>query len=334
MRGRDFLKEKAGWIIILLIQMLLVALIGTALGVHAFFGGSTVFLEMVVLTVMWVCEYQKKSAFYGELFHNLEELDKKYLITEMVRRPEFLEGQLFYDALYDIDKSMNERVGDMGRLVREFKDYVEMWIHEIKIPISALSLMNYNEKIDIGSYRLQVGKISQYVEQILYYVRADAPRKDYLMKECRLDQLINEVLLEHKEELIHGHFKIAKENTEVTVVSDAKWIKFMLGQIISNSVKYQKPSKPYIGFSVEEDSGIVRLSVEDHGIGVAAGDIQRVFEKSFTGENGRKVTASTGMGLYICRKMCEKLGHRIWLESEEGKFTKITIEFGRDDYYL
>lgn len=334
MRGSDFLKEKAGWIAILLVQMLLVALIGAALGVHAFFWGSAVFLETVVLAVMWVSEYQKKNAFYGQLFQNLDELDKKYLITEMVRRPEFLEGQLFYDALYEIDKSMNERVGDMGRLVREFKDYVEMWIHEIKIPISALSLMNYNEKIDIGSYRVQVAKISQYVEQILYYVRADAPQKDYLMKKCRLDQLINEVLLEHKEELIEGHFKIEKENTEVTVVSDAKWIKFVLGQIINNSVKYQKPSQPYIGFSAEEDSGMVRLSVEDHGIGICSGDIQRVFEKSFTGKNGRKVTASTGMGLYICRKMCEKLGHRIWLESEEGQFTRVTIEFGRDDYYL
>lgn len=334
MRGSEFFKEKAGWIVILLVQMLLVALIGAALGVHAFFWGSAVFLEIVVLAVMWVSEYQKKNAFYGKLFQSLEELDKKYLITEMVSKPEFLEGQLFYDALYDIDKSMNERVGDMGRLVWEFKDYVEMWIHEIKIPISALSLMNYNEKIDIGSYRVQVAKISQYVEQILYYVRADAPQKDYLMKKCRLDQLINEVLLEHKEELIHGRFKIEKENTEVTVVSDAKWIKFILGQIINNSVKYQKPVQSYLGFSVEEDSGTVRLSVEDHGLGICSGDIQRVFEKSFTGENGRRVTASTGMGLYICRKMCEKLGHRIWLESEEGKYTRVTIEFGRDDYYL
>lgn len=334
MRGRDFLKEKAGWIAILLLQMLLIALIGFALEVHAFFWGSALFLEAVILAVMWVSEYQKKNAFYRELFQSLEELDKKYLITEMVRKPEFLEGILFYDALYDINKSMNESVGDMGRLVREFKDYVEMWIHEIKIPISALSLMNYNEKIDIGSYRLQVAKISQYVEQILYYVRADAPQKDYLMKKCRLDQLINEVLLEHKEELIEGHFRIEKENTEVTVVSDAKWIKFMLGQIINNCVKYQKPSKAYIGFSVEEDSGMARLTVEDHGIGICAGDIQRVFDKSFTGENGRKVTASTGMGLYICRKMCEKLGHRIWLESEEGKYTRVMIEFGRDDYYL
>lgn len=334
MRGRDFLKEKAGWITILLLQMLLVALIGFALKVHTFFWGSVVFLETVVLVVMWVSEYQKKKVFYGKLFYNLEELDKKYLITEMVRKPEFLEGQLFCDALYDIDKSMNERVGDMERLVREFKDYVEMWIHEIKIPISALSLMNYNEKIDIGSYRLQVSKISQCVEQILYYVRADAPQKDYLMKKCQLNQLINEVLLEHKEELIESRFKIEKENTEVTVVSDAKWIKFMLGQIINNSVKYRKPSKPYIGFFVEEDSDVVRLSVEDHGFGICSGDILRVFEKSFTGANGRKVTASTGMGLYICHKMCEKMGHRIWLESEEGKFTRVTIEFGRDHYYL
>lgn len=218
--------------------------------------------------------------------------------------------------------------------MREFKDYVEMWIHEIKLPISAVSLMNHNEEMDFRSYRQQLDKISQLVEQILYYVRADTPQKDYLMKRCCLEEIINEVLLEHKDVLITGKFTIQKKDTGVFVVSDAKWIKFMLGQLIHNSVKYKRGASGYLGFQAVEEDGSVTLIVEDHGIGVPASDVRRVFEKSFTGENGRKTAASTGMGLYICRKMCGKLGHEIWMEAAEGEWTKVMIRFGKDGYYL
>ena len=229
---------------------------------------------------------------------------------------------------------MNEWVGERERSVKEFKDYVEMWIHEIKLPISALSLMNYNEKTDIRLYRPQIDKISHYVEQILYYVRADAPQKDFLMKRCCLKKLIQEVLLEHKEVLITGKFSIEQKGTEAFVVSDAKWITFILGQLVNNSIKYQKGENGYLGFEVEETDDNVVLSIEDHGIGVPASDLKRVFDKSFTGENGRRVASSTGMGLYICRKMCKKLGHEIWMESRQGEFTRVIIRFGKDQYYV
>ena len=108
----------------------------------------------------------------------------------------------------------------------------------------------------------------------------------------------------------------------------------MLGQLIHNSVKYKRGASGYLGFQAVEEDGSVTLIVEDHGIGVPASDVRRVFEKSFTGENGRKTAASTGMGLYICRKMCGKLGHEIWMEAAEEEWTKVMIRFGKDGYYL
>lgn len=334
MRAKDFLRDKTVFLCCFVLQLLLVLLFGLAFQVNLSYLGFVIFLELALVIPFMIHEYRQKQRFYRRMYQELGELDKKYLITEMIEVPNFVEGQIFCDALYEIDKSMNERVVDMENSVKEFKEYVEMWIHEIKLPLSALSLMNYNDKVNDKSFQRQMNKISNYVEQILFYARADTPQKDYLLKELSLEQEINGVLQEQKELLIGGHFTIEKENTHIRVVSDAKWLRFMLGQIIGNSVKYKQGDSGWIKFSVTEDSKSVRLSVEDHGIGIKSEDLENVFDKSFTGKNGRKVMTSTGMGLYICKKMCQKLGHKIQMESEEGKYTRVSIWFGKDTYYM
>ncbi len=331
---KSYLWEKMGWIVGILIQLAVVIALGRLFRANSFYIGTIVFFELVIL-ISYVCyNFYKKQKFYNDLLTKLNELDKKYLITEMIRQPGFLEGEILCEILYEAGKSMNEWVSGRERSVKEFTDYVEMWIHEIKLPISALSLMYYNEKADMQNCRRQVDKISHYVEQILYYVRADNPQEDFLMKKCSMKEMVHEVLLEQKETLIAEKFTIAQKDMDAFVVSDTKWVKFMLGQIIGNSIKYKKGGQGYLGFEVTETDDCVILSVEDHGIGVPAADISRVFDKSFTGSNGRQVAASTGMGLYICRKMCEKLGHEIWMESEEGSYTRVLIRFGKDRYYL
>ncbi len=334
MNGKKYWKERAGWIVAALLQMALIIGLGLALQINKSYILLVVFWELFVLIRYEISQFHKRHVFYQDLYRKLEELDKKYLLTEMIEEPGFFEGDLLCDVLYESHKSMNEHVGVSERSMWDFKEYVELWIHEIKLPISALSLMSYNENMDFKAYQRQVEKVSQHVERILYYVRADAPEKDFAMKKCSLDQMINTVLKEHKEVLIAEHFTIEKTGTDVSVVSDAKWVQFMLGQMIHNSVKYKRGEAGYLGFSVEEEERSVVLTVEDHGIGVAAGDVKRVFDKSFTGENGRKVAASTGMGLFICRKMCHKLGHEIWMESQEGAWTRVKVRFGKDDYYF
>lgn len=334
MKAGDYIREKSGWLICFAVQLLLVVLFGKAFQIHTPYLILVVFLEVIPFVIVLGMDYQRRSKFYNDMFGKLNELDKKYFLAEMVKKPGFLEGDILCDTLYEAGKAMGERVGEMECSVSEFKEYVEMWIHEIKLPISAISLMNYNGKADFPRYAKQINKISYYVEQILYYTRADAPQKDFLMKKCSLEPLINSVLLENKDILIEENFTIEKENTAVGIISDAKWVQFMLGQIVNNSIKYKRGKKGYLKFAAREEKDRVLLSVEDHGIGVKESDRERVFEKSFTGENGRKVAASTGMGLYICRKMCRKLGHEIWMESEEGVFTRVILCFGKNDYYF
>ncbi|MCM1244015.1 MAG: ATP-binding protein [Roseburia sp.] len=315
-------------------QLFLVITLGIAFQVTRAYVISVVFLEIFVVIFIMGIDFRKKSVFYNDMLDKLEGLDKKYLIMEMIQKPGFLEGDIFCDAVYESGKAMNEQVVGMENSVCEFKEYIETWIHEIKLPISALSLMDYNERKEGQAYREQVRRISNYVEQILYYTRADAPQNDFLMKKCRVEQLVNSVLQANRDLLIGEKFTIEKENTDVCIRSDAKWVQFMLGQIVSNSVKYKGDKPGYLKFSASEDKDCVMFSVEDHGIGVKAGELERVFEKTFTGENGRKTASSTGMGLYICRKMCRKLGHEIWMESEEGRFTRVVLRFGKDNYVI
>lgn len=334
MKLRDYLRDRAGWIAGILFELIIILVFGMVIQINTSYLTAIALFQIFTVVCLMGFEFQKKQAFYNDVLRKLDELDKKFLLTEMIRKPGFLEGDFFCDVLYEANKSMYEHVSDQEQSVRDFKDYVEMWIHEIKLPISALSLMNYTENMNFRSFRQQVDKISHYVEQILYYVRADTPQNDFLMKECKLEELLNEILIEHKDVLISEKFTISKKNTDISVISDAKWVTFMIGQLLNNSIKYKKGETGFLGFEASDEERSVTFSIEDHGIGVASEDVKRVFEKSFTGKNGREVAASTGMGLYICRKMCEKLGHEIWMESKKGEYTKVFIRFGKDGYYL
>lgn len=300
----------------------------------------SVILWSLVL-VNFLMEYVKRRSFYKDLFGKLAGLDQKYLITEMLESPGFLEAELFCAALYEIDKSMKERINEIEEVQREFKEYVELWIHEIKVPIATLSCMNYNGNIDLSKQSRQLDKLSYYVEQILFLSRADHSQKDYLMKPVVPEQVVNQVIRSNKELLLENKIRIEKDMLSEPVMTDAKWLEFMVGQIVNNSIKYlvckydgkNREEIPCIRFCQTACGGKMQLIIEDNGIGVCRQDLPRVFEKTFTGENGRKITGATGMGLYICKKLCDKLGHRIWMESEEGKYARIGLEFGTDEFY-
>ena len=295
-------------------------------------------LTIVLLTgetLIFGYEFYKKRKFYKEFDALLKELEPKYLITEMVSSPDFFEGRFMMEALYDINKSMLDNINIIEKRYTDFKEYLEMWIHEIKVPISALGLMNYNKNTDLPKQKLQIDKMKYYVEQILFYARAGAPEKDYLLKECNLEQIINKVVMNNKDLLIGNRINIQKDQVDKCVITDSKWLEFMVGQIVNNSIKYIDSDKnPYIKFYVQKLDEQIVLSIEDNGIGISVKDLPCVFDKTFTGENGRKNVTSTGMGLYICQKLCQKLGHKIEIESKETEFTRVNLYFGINNHYF
>lgn len=330
-----YIKEKLAFIFSMVFIIIAIYVMGYACKIRRDYMNVLALIIVILSVFQLLTEYLRKKKFYNEMYNILEGLDQKYLLTEMKLNPNFAEGEILMDVMYEVDRSMKERLNEIEQSYVEFKEYLEMWIHQIKIPISAIKLMNYNGNIDVAKQLVQINRMNDYVEQILYYARADAPEKDYILKKCNLEGIINNVLLQQKELLLGNRIKIQKNNTDKDVVTDGKWITFMLGQIINNSVKYMDKNKEsYISFEVVEAKDKTILTIKDNGIGITIKDVPRVFERSFTGENGRKNNVSTGMGLYICKRLCNKLGHEIDISSVDGEGTSVSISFGKNDYYL
>ena len=176
--------------------------------------------------------------------------------------------------------------------------------------------------------------MDNYIDQILYYVRSENAEKDYIIKEKDLREIIKNVALKNKDDLLENNVRIDVDIHNEKVLTDAKWLEFILNQIINNSIKYKKNNvDSYIKITSEEDKNQIYLSIYDNGIGIPEKDISRVFDKSFTGENGRTLAKSTGMGLNIAKKLCNKLGHKIIIESKIQEYTKVTIIFSKNDFY-
>ena len=296
---------------------------------------SSSFLYIICFLLILLIPYFRKRKFYNDLLANIEALDKSYLVLETLTKPEFYEGKLLYQALYEINKSMNENVRLIEEHLQDFKEYIEMWIHEVKIPLSTLVLMSNNHKEQFDKKtKLQLKRLEDYVDQVLYYARSENAEKDYLIKEIDLSKVIKNVSLKNMDDLLENKIDYIVENVDYKILTDSKWLEFILGQIVNNSIKYRRNiDKSYIKIFVQEAQEKTTLVIEDNGIGIKESDLKQVFDKSFTGENGRNTNKSTGMGLFIAKNMCKKLGHKIDIESKYNEYTKVYITFAKNKFY-
>ena len=335
MKFINYLKDKLYMIIITFLILLIIYLIFRAFKINRI-------ITIIVITIFLMCniiilliDYFRKKKFYTELLSNINLLDKAYLVLETIDNPEFYEGKILYQALYEINKSMLENINKINNSSKDFKEYIEMWIHEVKVPLASLTLIINNHKNKITSNVLsQIKRLEDYVDQVLYYVRSENAEKDYLIKETDLASVIKNIGIKNMDDLIQNNINFIVDKININVLTDSKWLEFIIGQIINNSVKYKRNIKnSYIKISCIEEKTKVILIIEDNGIGINVSDIKQVFDKSFTGENGRARSASTGMGLYIAKKMCDKLGHKITIESVENKYTKVYITFAKNEFY-
>lgn len=302
-------------------------------------GQLIIFITSIYLISVFFEEltgYLRKRQFYAELHQKLDELDQKYLIHEMINKPDFLEGEILYNALCDANKSMCEKVAEHKRRSDDFRDFIEMWVHEVKLPVASLQLMAHNHRDELGEkFTEQLRRIDDYTDQVLYYARSKNAEKDYIIKETSLKRAVANVAIKNREAAQLAGASIETEGLDITVMTDGKWLEFILGQFMANSLKYTvEDREPVIHISAEKLEDRVLLHFRDNGIGIPESDIPRVFDKSFTGENGHTYAKSTGMGLYIVKNLCDRLGHGISAASERGSFTELTIAFAKNDHYL
>ena len=334
MKYRDYLKDNLVGIIIYLSTIILIVLI-----LNAF--KMPIFVSIICFCIFIICgisiitiSYIKKNSFYKNYLSNLEKLSKKYLILETIPEPNTYEEKILVNSLYDINKSMIENINEYQRSTIEFKEFVELWIHEVKIPISSMVLKCHNnkEKYDKAFLSL-IRRLDNQIDEILYYVRSENTEKDFAIAEVSLKEVVRNVGLKNKDDLLESNIDFITDLKDLKINTDKKWLEFIINQIINNSIKYKKGKDSYIKISAFEQVDKAIIEIEDNGIGIPYKDLKRVFDKSFTGSNGREKVKSTGMGLYIVKKLCDKLGHNIKIESKEKEYTKVIIEFGKYEHY-
>ena len=283
---------------------------------------STVLLILSVWTLIllaglfltyWQREWQMR-----QLLDMAGQLSERYLISEVMELPAQAEDQVYYRLLKMAGKSMLEQIGEIRRERQEYKEYIEQWIHEIKTPITAMKLLCENHRTDCTKeLLLELEKTNRFTEQALYYARSEHTEKDYSVRKMALIQVVHQAIADNKYLLLQSGMHLEVEEIQDTVYSDDKWVRFILNQLIANAVKY-RTGQPILRFSTHRQQDQVVLVVEDNGIGISATDLPRIFEKGFTGQNGRNVQQSTGIGLYLCKRLCEKLGIGITAESSEN----------------
>jgi len=294
-----------------------------------------VLISPIVVTIIAILiEYNTKKNFYCNLKQKMQELDQKYLISELIDAPDFIEGKILTEVMQDVGKSMLENVNQYKHLQEDYKEYIELWIHEIKLPIAASKMVIENNRNKVtSSIEEELEKIENYIEQALFYARSNNVEKDYIIAKANLKEIVNTTILKNKNLLITSKINLELHDLEKEVYTDSKWTIFILNQIIQNAIKYAKKEDRKIEIYAQEKKDKVILYIKDNGIGIKKGEITRVFEKGFTGENGRIIEKkSTGIGLYLCKKLCDKLRLAIELNSQKDRGTEVRIVFPKNSY--
>lgn len=325
MKYREFLKDKILQIVLLMFAVITIEIFLLAYRVDNFIRIYIFISIMGMYLVGLLIEYLKKKKFYKNITVTLDELQEKYLITEIINTPDFIEGKIFKEIVEQIDKSMHENVNKYKYLSKDYKEYIELWIHEVKTPIATSRMIIENNKNEVTkSIEEELDKLENYIEQALFYARSNNVEKDYYIKKSNLKDIVNECIKKNKNELIQNKIQIDTKKLGVEAVNtDAKWIVFILNQIIQNSIKY-KSTKIKIYSEIGKEN--IKLYVKDNGVGIKENEIKRVFEKGFTGTNGRIINKkSTGIGLYLSKKLCDKLGVAIKVMSNEGVTVKLVF---------
>lgn len=283
---------------------------------------------MFIAYLIW--DYNVKYGYIKKLIEYKTSADK----TPIFPKPIEYKDNVYSNVISDVYDAYILSLKNIEGKVTENNEFMTAWVHEIKTPITTLKLLTdtmkseeHNEEL-VVSLKEEIDKIDDYVEKVLYYSRSDSFSKDYIISEVMLNDVIKESVKKHSIIFIRKHISfINNVDKGMFIDTDRKWLLFIIDQLISNALKYTKEKGNVILTSSENEKEKI-LIVQDDGIGIKREDIERIFTKSFTGNNGREINSkSTGMGLYLSQKLARKLGHYITLESEYKEGTSVFVHF-------
>ena len=284
--------------------------------------GSFCFLAALIASI-------SDYANYKESYKKLNFLEQN-ILNDLDALPKSLDIRI--DYYHKIIEKLYEELEKLTQENRQkntdMVDYYSMWVHQIKTPIAAMNFLLDNEEVDQKILQQELFKIERYVEMVLTYIRLDSISSDYVITKINLDEVVKDSVKKYATIFINKKIKLNYVSHETMVISDKKWLSFAFEQILGNSVKYSSA-----GGEITIETCENKLVIEDKGIGIKEEDLPRIFEKGFTGFNGRYEKKSSGLGLYLCKKTLDNLGHKIIITSKVNVGTKVEIIFPEEDRF-
>lgn len=290
----------------------------------------------VLLAVLWMAGWTViKFIAYAKKINCLKENQEKILAeAEGLPESDSLEMKIYQEIIYRLYEEKKESESSEKIRWQEMADYYSMWVHQIKTPITALGVLiqsceedmweNQTAQNMLQSMKMETFRIEQYVEMVLTYLRMGEDSSDYFFENCKLEEILKQAIRKYSQIFIMTKTAIQMKVKDEMVLTDRKWLGFVIEQILSNAVKYARGGEITIYMEGRN------LLIADNGIGIAEEDLPRIFEKGYTGYNGRADKKSTGIGLYLCKTVMDRLHHKIWIESEPGKGTRVYLNFERE----
>lgn len=302
-------------------------LTGTQAGIVILLGISWLLVQLC----MQAANFLRRRSRLKELESIMDGLDKKYLFSECIPKAQNNYERRILDLTKKAGRAMISAVSETQAAQREYREYVESWVHEVKAPITAAGLICRSTDGEIKRKLLmELGQIEAHVERALFYARAESPEKDFMVRQTSLASIVVQAIENHRSLLMQNDVRVETENLEQLVYTDGKWAVFILGQLLQNAARYRN-SDPAVILSGSCLGKRVQLSICDNGIGIYPHELPRVFEKGFTGSNGRTRGGATGMGLYLSQKLAECLEIDLQITSEVKKGTRVILTFPAKD---
>ncbi len=317
---KSYLKKTSRWIVLfagLLLLMLIVLYVNGVQQSEVLYAAGLAVFIILSFFLFDFYQYTRKSKDLQQLCSQ-----QHLALSQLPMAMDSVEEQ--YQQLLQLLEHVDRmQLNEANNRNKDMTEYYSMWVHQIKTPIAAMRLLlqTGGEKAEVEQELFQ---IEQYVEMVLQYLRLESSSTDYVFERQALDHIIRETIRKYAKQMIRKKLTMDYQGVDVQVVTDEKWMSFVLGQILSNALKYTRTGGIHIYM---ESSSRQALVIEDDGIGIAPEDLPRICERGYTGYNGRKDKSASGIGLYLCKRILDKLQYSLEISSQVGVGTKVTIVF-------
>lgn len=295
---------------------------------------SVVFMIGMVIAILimtkYLMDWYRKKKYFEIITERVKDLKEPWLIAELLPVSYTIEDEIYQELLRKVGSSAIEEIHKIEDEQKEYEDYIEQWIHEVKTPITSIHLMLENRisenpglKRDLN---VELSRLENDVELALYYARSEQIYRDYLIQKLNVRKVLLKVVNKNRTVIMNSSVAIDLDCDEALYAyGDEKWLVFMLTQVLLNAIKYKAEADAKVVMRAKRDNKRIVLNIIDNGKGIKKEELPRIFDKGFTGSNGRDNEKSTGMGLYLVHKLCEKLEIDIEADSVYGEFTEISF---------